>query len=277
MRRIISIAALLAASLSAGAVTDTLRLSTSYTTHIIFATDLTYADLSSSRLVAAKIIEQNRNMLAVKARCPFTETTSVSALESNGVMHTWIVKYDESPEQLIVDTRTKKEEQGQSAPEGKAPREREVSRTGRADAPVLSEILDMRQGLYHIGGSQYDISVQCENIFAYSDITYVVLSLKNSSGVSYDTSDATFVIESKKKGRRTVIYDRTVFPRSRFGSLSAGPKEVARIAYSFDKMTLSKDQVLKVYFYESSGQRNLTLTIDTKDINRASAPPAGRR
>ena len=34
-------------------------------------------------------------------------------------------------------------------------------------------------------------------------------------------------------------------------------------------MTLSRDQVLRVYFYENDGQRNLELTIDTKDINKA--------
>lgn len=271
MKRILTVLAILSAAFSASARVDTLRLSSSYTTHIIFSTDLTYADLSNTQSVAAKIVEQNKNMLAVKARCPFREPTSVSALESNGRMHTWIVLYDPSPKELIIDTRVADRAAPSPAP-GKGSRDREVSRTGRSDAPVLSEIIDMKQGLYHLGKSQYDISVLCENIFAYSDITYIVLSLKNSSGVSYDISDATFVVESKKKGKRTVVFDKTIFPRSRYGSLSAGPGEVAKIAYSFDKMTLSKDQILKVYFYESSGQRNLSLSMDTEDINKAKKP-----
>lgn len=85
-------------------------------------------------------------------------------------------------------------------------------------------------------------------------------------------SNVTSVVESKKKDKRTVIFDKTLFPRSRYGSLSAGSREVAMVAYSFDKMTLSKDQMLKVYFYESSGQRNLVLPIDTNDINQAASP-----
>ncbi len=72
---------------------DTLKISSLYTTHIIFSTDLTYADLSNNRVVAGKIIEQNKNMLALKAREPFTGSCSVSALESNGTMHTFIVVY----------------------------------------------------------------------------------------------------------------------------------------------------------------------------------------
>lgn len=271
MKKILLLLLFISASISALASVDTLRLSAAYTTHIIFATDVTYADLSNSKVVAARVVEQNKNMLAVKARCEFQGSVSISALESNGTMHTWIVLYDPSPEELIIDTRISEQPQ-YSQNLSRKDRERGVSRTGQSDAPILSEIINRSQGIYHLGASQYDITVLCENIFAYSDITYITLSLKNASGVSYDISDATFVVESKKKEKRTVIFDKTLFPRSRFGSLSAGPGEVARVAYSFDKMTLSKDQVLKVYLYESSGQRNLVLSIDTNDINKAARP-----
>lgn len=264
--------ALLASVWKVSAQADTLHLSASYTTHIIFATDLTYADLSNNKVIAARIVEQNKNMLAVKARSPFSELTSLSALESNGSMHTWIVQYNPSPSELIIDTRVGRKSANEPQSQGPKGKDKGVSKNGHADAPVLSDIINDKQNLYHLGASQYDISVYCENIFAYSDITYIILSLKNASGVSYDISDATFVIESKKKGKRTVMFEKTLFPRSRYGSLSAGAGEVARIAYSFDKMTLSKDQVLKVYFYESSGQRNLYLTIDTEDINKAVRP-----
>ena len=94
---------------------------------------------------------------------------------------------------------------------------------------------------------------------------YIVSKIVNS-----DTGD--IILENKKSDKRSVVFDQTLFPRSRYGSLSAGPGELARIAYSFDKMTLSKNQVLKVYFYESSGQRNLSLTLDTDDINKAIKP-----
>jgi len=36
-----------------------------------------------------------------------------------------------------------------------------------------------------------------------------------------------------------------------------------------DKVSLARDQVLKVYFYEQGGQREIVLTIDPEDINRA--------
>ena len=84
---------------------DTLHLSTLYTTHVIFPTEVIYADLSNNQIVAAKIVEQNKNMLAVKARTPFNTTTSVSALESNGNMHTKNNVYEEHPSALVINLR----------------------------------------------------------------------------------------------------------------------------------------------------------------------------
>lgn len=244
---------------------DTLRISDSYTTHVIFSTDLTYADLSNNKIVAAKIIEQNKNMLAIKARMPFEEFTSVSALESNGKMHTYIVRFDKSPTELVIDTRQSEH----SRTDLHDSEDSQVSLRRKGDAPLLSELVSRKQQLYHLGARKYDIQILCEDIISYSDIIYITLSLENSSGVSYDISDATFVIESKKKGKRMVVFEKTIFPEGRHGTLATAAGERGCVAYSFNKMTLSDDQVLKVYFYENGGQRNLEMSINTNDINKA--------
>lgn len=249
---------------AAHAQMDTLWLSNAYTTHIIFSTDVTYADLSNNRIVAAKIVEQNRNILALKARTPFMEYTSISALESNGSMHTYIVGYKESPAKLIVDTR----EPMPVVLEGKSSR-KNVTSNRMTDAPTLPQVSSAGQRLFHLGTKEYGITALCEDIISYSDVTYISLSVRNGSSVSYDIKDATFVIESKKRSKRSVVIEKTIFPEGRHGSLNCPAGEKAKIAYSFKKMTLSRDQVLRVYFYENDGQRNLELTINTMDINKA--------
>lgn len=264
-------------TLSAFAQKDTLKVSSLYTSHIIFSTDVTYADLSNSRTIAAKVIDQNKNMIALKAKEPFTEPCSVSALESNGKMWTFIVIYEESPKNLIIDTR-EVEQKAASEEENASNVQKTMKKTKRkptastwkmGDAPSLSEVHQMKRQLHHIGTNGYDITILCENLFSYSDITYLVLSVENKSGISYQVSDATFVIESRKQSKRTVAYDQTVFPKSRFGSLNASPGEFGKIVYSFDKMTLSKDQILRIYLYENGGQRNLVMSITPNDINKA--------
>lgn len=294
MKKICVILLMLACSLVAQAKLDTLRISARYTTHVIFSTDLTYADLSNSTYVAGKIIEQNKNMLALKAREPFTGSCSVSALESNGTMHTFIIVYEEHPEDLVIDTRPKEvpvtyasptarmiAEQKEKASGTPAPQQRavpnrttpsggNVSMWKPGSAPLLQDVVKQPQSLYHIGCKEYDIQVLCEDISSYSDITYMIISLYNKSGISYEIGDATFVIESKGGSKkRTVKFDKTVFPRNRHGKLSAAPGEYTRAAYSFDKLTLSKDQVLRIYLYENDGQRNLVMTVNANDINKA--------
>lgn len=132
--------------------------------------------------------------------------------------------------------------------------------------------MNMRQGLYHTAIRDYHLTFTCENIFAYSDVTYMVLSLKNNSGISYETEDAVFVLETKTGGRRTPPTEISLFPKNKAGNLTVAPHGESRVAYSFDKITLSRDQVIKVYPYEVNGSRNLVLTLTAKDINGAIVP-----
>lgn len=261
--RLITLFIALLYCLASHAQTDTLKISTAYTTHVIFSTDVTYADLSNNRIVAAKIVEHNRNILAIKAKCPFDEYTSVSALEANGTMHTYIVMYEENPRELIIDERNSE------ASTSKGEMRTNVTSNRRSDAPTLSQMSSSDQRIHHIGSRAYGIIALCENIVSYSDITYITLSIRNKSGVSYDIKDATFVLESKKRNKRSVVIEKTIFPEGRHGSLNCPVGEKAKMAYSFKKITLSKDQVLKIYLYEHGGQRNLEMTIDTNDINKA--------
>ena len=256
MKRIIStvVAALFGVALLKAETVDTLRLSTLFTTHVVFRTELVYADLSNTKLIAAKIIEQNRCMLALKAREPFTTSASVSALESDGTIHTFVIAYDERPSSLVVDLR----EQRSSSVQDTQPK-----------APQAPSVQNTRQRIFHIGDKAYDLRLLCEDIYISGDNTCFVLSLRNRGGISYEAGDATFVVESRKKGKRSVQFERNLYPLEKSGSLSTPPGATSGIVYRFDKTTITKDQVLKVYLYETGGQRNLVLTLSHRDINKA--------
>lgn len=276
-RAVLLAASMMMTAFSAAAQVDTIYISTLYTTHIVFATDLTYADLSNQRDITGKIVEQNKNMLAIKARNTFTTTASVTALESNGNIHTFILANDENTKDLIIDTRVKAASAGEktsvSEPsEKQGPSGVAVSNLRSQDAPVLSDVITYKQGLFHVSKKVNNIRLTCENIFSYSDVTYVTLHLRNDSGVSYEATDATFIVESRNKGKRKIVYEQNLYPKNRFGTLTAPPGAETRMAYSLDKITLSNDQVLKIYLYESGGQRNLVLTLTPDDVNLSKRP-----
>ena len=115
----------------------------------------------------------------------------------------------------------------------------------------------------------------CEDIYISGDNTCFVLSLRNRGGICYEAGDATFVVESWKKGKRSVQFERNLYPLGKSGNLSTPPESTSRIVDCLDKTTITKDQVLKTYLYETGGQRNLVLTLSHRDINNTRAGSDG--
>ena len=118
-------------------------------------------------------------MLALKAREPFEVPSSVSAVESDGTIHTFMVVYREHPDRLVVDMR------GDRQPKS---------------GPTLEKIPEHSfekpsQRIFHIGQRVYGLQLLCEALYVRDDNTCFVPSLKNGVGVSYEAGDTSFVIK----------------------------------------------------------------------------------
>ncbi|MBQ8482923.1 MAG: DUF4138 domain-containing protein [Bacteroidales bacterium] len=299
MKRILQIALLSCMTLAMHAQDDGLTVidvGEHSTTHVLFMSDLTYVDVSTPEFIAAKVVDASKNMLALKARKPFEVFTTVSALEANGTMHTFKVRYDPFPKGLLVDTRTgtaasasgqintqvrpgavKKEEipaAGAEAPAGSGVdiTSTETSNFGRGDAPTLEEVMRRKQQLFHIGDKNFGIEAFCVNVYVYSDLTYLVISLKNNTDIGFEAGDAQFTIENLNPNMKSLATDKTVWIKSSHGSLSCPPRGKSKVGYTIPKLTLLKGECLKVYIYEKSGNRNLILTLTDNDINYAVSP-----
>ena len=240
---------------------DTLFISTSQVVHLRFGSELKYVNLGNKAIVA-KIVDGSKDYVAVKARAPFDICTSMSCLESTGTMHTFLVAYRESPARLDIDTRL-------PVRTGVSP---EVSAAAPADTSSFSpqsfaDYTAMKQELYHLGTKGYGIEILCENIFYKDDILFLLISLHNSSSVSYALASPRFAVESKKRTKRGLQYEKAVFPKQSYGLGVVAPSSVGRMVFTFDKIALVKGQVFKVYFYEKGGVRNFVLTLAPEDIN----------
>lgn len=259
MKRIILFLLATIACVQAFAQTDTIRLSTLSTTHLLFKNELTYVDISN-KAIAAKIIDSDKSILAIKAKEAFQYSTTVSVLESSGDMHTFIVMYDESPERLIFNYRDLNNQN----------RKEEPRYDRRKAVPAEPRKTGSRRKLYHIADVEYGISFSCLDIWTEKDATWFSLCLDNKSGIRYDCSDALFVIENRKKVKRSLVYEKQISPLNTPDKLNTASGSVSNSSYSFEKLAITKDQVLKVYLYESGGARNYILTMTPKDVNHAS-------
>ena len=148
----------------------------------------------------------------------------------------------------------------------------QTSNFGRGNAPTIEEVLHRDRELYHVMDKIYNLEASVVNIYAYSDLTYVVIDLKNSSDIGYEAGDAQFTVENKKVSAKALYTDKSIWPRSSYGTLSCPPNSSTRIGYTIPKLTLQKNEVLKIYIYEKGGARNLFLTLDDRDVNYAVSP-----
>ena len=237
---------------------DTLYISTSQVVHLRFASELKYVNLGS-RDIVAKIVDGSKDFVAVKAREAFSYCTSMSCLETNGTMHTFWVAYREEPGRLEVDTR-------------------EILRFAQNDRMKAQNVSDdgelnkmaaMPRELYHLGTRGYGIEIICENIFVKDDVLFLLISLKNESAVSYELSAPRFAVESKRRTKRGLQYEKAVFPKQSYGLGTVQPEGVGKLVFTFDKIALTRGQVFRVYFYEKGGARNFVLTLSAGDVNGA--------
>ena len=240
---------------------DTVYISTMSTTHIRFSSELKYVDLSN-KVLSARVVEGSKDIVAVKAKEAFEFTTTMSCLEADGRLHTFIVAYDESPEVLIVDMRRSPVRPGMT--DMTKPRVTDLVQEDLDEKVGVSDALERK--IYHIGDVAYDIKVLCENVIIKDDVTYIVLSIENGSAVSYSMSSPRFVIESKRKTKRGLVYEKQLFPKHTSGETVTAPGTVSRMEFSFDKVTLVKGQVFRIYLYEDGGPRNFVLSFGVRDL-----------
>lgn len=264
MRRVILVAVLLTAFVNVATAfpVDTVYISTLSTTHIRFSSELQYVDLSN-KVLSARIVEGSKDIVAVKAKEVFDFTTTMSCLEADGRLHTFIVAYEESPEVLIVDMRRFPVRPGMT--DMTKPRVTDLVQENLDEKVGVLDSLERE--IYHIGDVAYDIKVLCENVIIKDDVTYIVLSVENGSAVSYSMSSPRFVIESKRKTKRGLVYEKQLFPKHTSGKSVTAPGTVSRMVFSFDKVTLVKGQVFRIYLYEDDGPRNFVLSFGVRDVN----------
>ncbi len=58
-------------------------------------------------------------------------------------------------------------------------------------------------------------------------------------------------------------------PVRSYGLGTVAPSAEGRFVFTFEKIALVKGQVLRVYFYEKGGARNLMMTFGINDVNEA--------
>lgn len=272
---------------------DTIEVSELFTTYIRYPIELVTAERSDMENIMGEIVPQSPNMVRLRATCAFTRTSNLTVIDSRGYLHTCYLRYNQHPVTTYYDKsvpqpfpyREPREESPSSPPSGKNSGIRSTSPDVQAassgiyvadlkkkDTPILQDIIDSPQSLYHLSARKSGISVTVENIYSYSDKIYIILRVNNKSGISFESEGATFTLVTKSRSKKKPLNVENRLPKSRYGSLTAGPGEASKMAYSFDKISLAPDQMFEISVPETNGSREILLKLSPSDINGAVKP-----
>ena len=101
--------------------------------------------------------------------------------------------------------------------------------------------------IYHIVDEAYDIKAFCENVIIKDEVTYIVLSVENGSAVSYSMLTPRFVLESKRKTKRGLDYEKLLFPKHTSGESVTVPGTVSRMVLRTITMKFELQNVMSKY------------------------------
>lgn len=247
------------------------RLGITYdkTSHLIFPSEIRYADLGSGLLMAAKAEDAN-NVLRVKAAVrDFEQQTNLSVITTDGRFYSFDVHYDPNPKILGYNIgangnagsqSTLFEELGESSP-------------STAES-VMKRIYDNdKRVIRHIRTRNAGAEFRLNGIYVHDGKYYFHIALYNSTNVPYRIDFLNFKIADRNKARRTAVQQKAISPLRVYrpaGEIKAGGSE--RCVYVLDLFTLTDGKLLLIEIYEKNGGRQQTLKIKNSDLLKACLP-----
>lgn len=240
-----------------------LYISEQKTTHLVFPFPVTYVDLGSSGLIAAKATGAE-NIVRVKAAGASFPETNMTVLTSDGKLYSFVVNYQRDPKVLSLDLggASGSSAAGEailsnsSIPQGSLDAySRQALAAGGSAASESANQLKLRAGM---------VGYQQETLF-------FPLHIVNKSNVTYDVDFVKFYIQDKQVVKRTAEQALEITPIYVFnGSLNKiQAKGKLEQVYIFKKFTIPEQKQLIVELYEKGGGRNSKLKLTNSDLLKA--------
>lgn len=249
-----------------------LFISDQKTTHLVFPFPVTYVDLGSTGLIAAKATGAE-NIVRVKAAAAGFPESNMTVLTSDGKLYSFLVNYQRDPKVLSLDLGAGASPVGDDVPTTQAA-------TGEAiltNSPIPQGNLDAyaKQALARKGSAATDtqnqLSLRAGLVGYRQETLFFPLHVFNKSNVTYDVDFVKFYIQDKQVAKRTAeqaielspIY---VYNGSKRKIEANGTLDQVCI---FKKFTIPDQKQLIIELYEKGGGRNIKLKLANSDLLNA--------
>ncbi|MCA8833348.1 conjugative transposon protein TraN [Hymenobacter pini] len=242
-----------------------LYVSDQKTTHLVFPYPVTYVDLGSSGILAAKATGAD-NIVRVKAASNRLTETNMTVLTSGGKLYMFVVNYQHDPKVLSLDLSTPANSTAQAGSEAIL-----------SNTPIPQGNLDAysQQALARGGAAASDtknqLSVRAGSVGYQQETLFFPLHLRNRSNVTYDVDFVKFYIQDKKVTKRTAEQAIELTPTYVYNGNLKKIEAAGKLqqVFVFKKFTIPDQKNLVVEVYEKGGGRNIKLKLSNSDLLRA--------
>lgn len=240
---------------AAQGVIDTVKVTFSMTTSMIFQYPVVNVDRGSRDLMAQKVMEVE-NILQLKAgRRDFSET-NLTVITADGSLHHFYVSYSDHPENQVYRIS-----------EGHIGARFDGSRTDIEYEIATDQILDDASAGLIAKDKGFRITFAVRGIYVHDDMLFLRVSLRNKSHIKYDIQSLRFFVRDKKNLKRTATQERELRPLYvRNETTVVNGNGSADVVFVFQKFTIPDSKTLDIELFERDGGRNLKIHIGNHAI-----------
>jgi len=241
-------------------VPDSLELSHSLTTNILFPFDVVSADRGSRDVLVQKA-KGTGNILQLKAAQACFEPTNLSVVTTDGALYTFILHYNEYPEKSSITVNMAPGSAYASLPGGV--NKAEIVNSARLAAGSLNG----RRGRK---ANAYGMAMVTDGIYVQNDVMYLRLTFTNTSEINYGIETLRFFVKDQKKAKRTSSQEVDVNPIYIHNAIESIPHDSGQVfVIALPKFTIPDKKIFCIQLMEKNGGRHLQLQLKHRDIFNA--------
>lgn len=243
-------------------VVDTVNVSFSKTTSMIFDFPIVNVDRGSRELIAQKVTEVE-NILQLKAGRRNLSETNLTVITADGSLHHFYVSYSDHPETQVYRIS-----------------ERIVSahfdgnRTDIEYEIASDRVLNHRSTGSIAKDKGFKVTFAMRGIYVHEDMLFLRVFLRNKSNIKYDIQSLRFFVRDKKNLKRTTSQElelRPLYVRNETKSVNGNGS--ADVVFVFQKFTIPDSKTLDIELFERDGGRDLNLHVGNHAIVKAERLP----
>ena len=229
------------------AQTTSLEITTDKTTSLVFPFPVTHVDRGTKEVLVQHVKDAG-NILLIKAASDFSET-NLSVVTGDGSIYSFMVNYNEKPEQWIYYLPEKNKSTYSTYANG---------------------ILDNRRTIKGIRYRKWNMQINVTGIYVKENVIYYQLLLCNHSPIDYDIDLMRFYIRDKKKSKRTAVQENELSALHISGNTEKiKAYSFSRMVVAMEKFTIPDAKYFAIQLMEKNGSRHLQLKVNNNKIIQA--------